>query len=134
MPIHRTLRCCPVLGLALFAWANAGAQTKDTFQTAVAPVLAKHCSQCHGGAVQTSGIDFTALGDGRAASAKPELWRKVREKVQARLMPPPPLPSLSASDAASVTQWIDSLTGRPAETASSSGPGRVTARRLNRAE
>src|SRR5262245_48033192 len=96
MPDRRTPHCCPVLGLALLALAHAGAQTRDPFQTTVAPVLAKQCVQCHGSAVQTSGIDFTAFRDARAAAEKPELWRKVRDKIQAKMMPPAPLPGVSA--------------------------------------
>jgi hypothetical protein len=82
------------------------------FETSVRPILAKQCFQCHGDKLQTAAVDFSVFPDNKSAAQNPELWRKVREKVSNRLMPPPPLPSLSAADAAAITGWIDSFSHR----------------------
>ena len=112
----------------------ASAQTDAArFETKVLPVLAANCFPCHGSDVQTADVNFSVFRKGADAAAKPELWRKVREKIQGHLMPPPPIPGLSESDAAAITGWIDSLLGAP-KTTSAASPGRVTARRLNRVE
>ena len=103
------------------------------FETSVRPVLAKQCIQCHGDKLQTAGVNFSVFPDSKSAAQNPELWRKVREKVSNRMMPPPPLPPLSAADAAAITGWIDSLAAAPGASGPPD-PGRVTARRLNRVE
>lgn len=121
-----------LLGMTTFVVAKA--QTSPTqFEANVRPALAKQCFQCHGDKVQMAGVDFSTFRDASGAASKPELWRKVREKIEAHLMPPPPLPGLSASDAAAVTGWIDFAIGASKADAVSN-PGRVTARRLNRVE
>jgi cytochrome c553 len=122
-----------ILILPVLTFASGSAQIdSNRFETKVRPVLATRCFQCHGDKTQMAGVDFSAF-HGPDAAARPDLWRKVREKIQTHLMPPAPLPGLSASDAAAVTGWIDSVTGTPG-TESVPGPGRVTARRLNRVE
>jgi hypothetical protein len=115
-------------GLTPLCW---GQTNSDLFLSSVLPILNRQCIQCHGAKVQTSGVDFSIFRDGQSAAEKQDLWRKVRAKIDGHLMPPPPLPGLSAADASQVTHWIDSIAtqGRP-----ESGPGRVTARRLNRVE
>jgi hypothetical protein len=113
--------------LGLLLAISAAAQ--DPFGANVAPVLNKQCAQCHGAKSQMAGLDFSLFRDGTSAAQKPDLWRKVRERIHARTMPPPPLPAVSDSDRAELTRWIDSVA--PVQAA---GPGRVTARRLNREE
>ncbi|HEY4085682.1 MAG TPA: DUF1592 domain-containing protein [Bryobacteraceae bacterium] len=134
----KTAICLPLLGQFVLAIPAVRAQSgADEFTTKVRPVLEQNCFACHGSETQTQGIDFSAFKDGAAAAAKPDLWRKVREKLDAHLMPPPPMPGLSAADAAAVIRWIDSIAGPPKTISTSSGagdPGRVTARRLNRVE
>ena len=134
----KTAICLPLLGQFVLAIPAVRAQTgADAFATKVRPVLEQNCFVCHGSGTQTQGIDFSAFKDGAAAAAKPALWRKVREKLDAHLMPPPPMPGLSAADTAAVVRWIDSIAGPPKTISASSGPsdpGRVTARRLNRVE
>jgi hypothetical protein len=133
----KTALCLPVLGPFILALPAVHAQTGDTrFETKVRPVLEKNCFACHGTQMQTAGVDFSAFRDGAAAAARPDLWGKVREKLNAHLMPPPPIPGLSAADTATVTEWIDSVIGAPKTISANSpaAPGRVTARRLNRVE
>jgi len=133
----KTAICLPLLGQLIVVVPPVLAQTRtDAFVTKVRPVLEQNCFACHGSEVQTQGVDFSALKDGAAAATKPDLWRKVREKLDGRLMPPPPIPGLSAADKAAVIQWIDSIAGSPKTTSASAAnvPGRVTTRRLNRVE
>jgi hypothetical protein len=129
--------CLALLGQFLFTRPAADAQTgADVFAAKVRPLLEKNCFACHGSQMQTQGVDFSVFKDGAAAAVKPDLWRKVREKLDAHLMPPPPVPGLSAADTATVIQWIDSIAGAPITMSANpaGAPGRVTARRLNRVE
>ena len=140
MPNPRALWLC-LAGQIILAVAPASAQNDVTrFETKVLPVLAKNCFPCHGADVQTADVNFSVFHDGKNAAEKPDLWRKVRDKISNHLMPPPPIPGLSATDAAAVTGWIDSVIavpgtiGAPETVFASPNPGRVTARRLNRVE
>ena len=123
---------CALIGLATWGVFEARGQGGGEFETKVAPVLERRCGQCHGAKAQMAALDFSVFRDGKTAAGKPELWRKVRERVQTKTMPPPPLPGLNEKDAAEVMRWIESVA--PANTGRAAGPGRVTARRLNRAE
>src|SRR5450631_4312403 len=134
MPHQQRLLMLATIGHVVLAVSAANAQTDaNRFETKVLPVLAKQCFQCHGEKAQIAGVNFSVFHDGAGAAEKPELWTRVREKISAHLMPPPPLAALSAADAATVNEWIDTLGGAP-KTASADSPGRVTARRLNRLE
>lgn len=92
-------------------------------------MLSRQCAQCHGDKTQMAGLNLSAFRNSRAAAEKPELWRKVRDRVVSRTMPPPPLPKVTESDAQELSRWVDSIAP-----AAAAGPGRVTARRLNRTE
>ena len=113
------------LWVALFIVAAALNAQSDTgrFQDKVLPVLSRACFQCHGEKSQLAGLNL-------AGTVKPEVWQKVRGRISAKQMPPAPLPGLSVAEADAVVGWIDSLP----KPVISSGPGRVTARRLNRVE
>ncbi len=134
MPNPRAFWLC-LAGQIILAVSTASAQNDVTrFETKVLPVLAKNCFPCHGADVQTADVNFSVFHDGRNAAEKPDLWRKVRDKIRNHLMPPPPIPGLSAADADAVTGWIDSIAGAPETIFAAPNPGRVTARRLNRVE
>ena len=134
MPPPRALWLC-LAGQIILAVSPASAQNDVTrFETKVLPVLAKNCFPCHGADVQTADVNFSVIHDGKSAAEKPDLWRKVRDKIRGHLMPPPPIPGLSAADADAVTGWIDSIAGTPETVRAAPNPGRVTARRLNRVE
>jgi Protein of unknown function (DUF1587)/Protein of unknown function (DUF1592) len=60
-------------------------------------------------------------------------WERVREYVEGGVMPPEERPQPSREEAARLTQWIKSAL-KPEECGRTFDPGRVTIRRLNRAE
>ena len=111
--------------------------TPDDFRQTVAPVLARNCVRCHNDRQLAGKLSFEPFLDGAAAPSRADVWQKVLDKVVAGAMPPRPMAPLTASDVAAVTGWIRRLPGI-ADTAGADGstadPGRVTARRLNRAE
>ena len=112
------------------------AQSSDEYQQQVLPVLTKTCRTCHNDSARTAGLSFDGFRDAAAASRTPELWQKVLDKLNKGEMPPRPA-ALSSSDLAAVTGWIRKLPGISAAAAADAqlrSPGRVTARRLNRAE
>ena len=93
------------------------------FRQRVQPFLAKHCAACHNDEQKLANLSF--------ANPPATVWDKVLDKLSTGRMPPPGSPQPLKADVASVMAWIERQPGRPA---SDSGPGRVTSRRLNRAE
>lgn len=139
---RRILVSCASLLMVGAGAAIFGQNAKDPgtaaaeFQKTVLPVLSQQCFACHSDSLQTAGLSLEAFHDGKAAIARPNVWRAVREKLNGKLMPPPPVPGLSAEETAAVVGWIDSTFGKVETPVVSSAPdpGRVTARRLNRIE
>src|SRR5688572_4511774 len=98
-----------VVLIVLVAAFGAHAQSQrppDEFQQRVLPVLTNNCTGCHNDRAQAGGFSFESLRDATAASQKPELWLKVLDKLNAKLMPPAPAAPLSATDSTTVTAWI----------------------------
>jgi len=118
------IRLAPVLigvAVCLTSAAQQGDQTE--YRNTVQPFLAKNCLACHNAKLRTANLSL----DG--ASVAPATWTKVLDKLSAGQMPPPGSPRPGKAEVAAVTRWIEGFAG-----SSASGPGRVTTRRLNRAE
>ena len=62
-----------------------------------------------------------------------EIWERVVSKLKTGEMPPPGFPKPPATDVAAVTRWLEDEFARQ-DRAVKPDPGRITARRLNRAE
>ena len=93
----------------------------------IRPFLTKHCFACHNEKLKTGNLDLTL------AAQPPEVWHKVFDKLTAGKMPPPGLPAPPRQEMAAVAQWIEGQLRRSGISLDGE-PGRVTARRLNRAE
>ncbi len=114
---------CNILVVSSWLGILASAQALDTVQA----ILAKHCQTCHNAKQKVADLDLTA------PQQLPAVWTKVREKLSTGKMPPTGLAAPAKTEVASVLAWIDSLPNQPRVRAET-GPGRVTARRLNRTE
>ena len=118
--------------LALVALSSAGAAA-TTFEETVRPFLSEHCTACHGEQMQMADLRLDRFADEQDALRHPGVWEDVLRMTRAAKMPPPGSPRPRVTELAAVTAWIES---RRAEMAAFRvlQPGRVTARRLNRAE
>jgi mono/diheme cytochrome c family protein len=116
------------------ATAKAGddAGAIDRFRETVEPILIDHCYGCHAGGIDKGGVAFDAFDSDEAVLADRELWAKALKNVRAGLMPPAGKPRPSAEEVATLADWVKrgALGLDPADP----DPGRVTLRRLNRAE
>jgi mono/diheme cytochrome c family protein len=120
-----TLRALAVVAIALtLAWGHSGGpclvrgeepppKASGSFDERVAPLLARHCLECHGPASKKGGLDLSrkgaAFAGGKSGNAiVPErpgeslLW----EHVESGAMPPKSRPPLSAADKQVVREWI----------------------------
>jgi Protein of unknown function (DUF1553)/Protein of unknown function (DUF1549)/Planctomycete cytochrome C len=111
------LGCGLALLLLTFAATQAVAQKAEPSDQAALPILKQKCFQCHGDALQMSGLDLRsresmlkggekgpALVPGNAEASR--LYRRVAGLEQP-VMPMAPLPSLTAQEVAVLKSWID---------------------------
>jgi mono/diheme cytochrome c family protein len=105
----------------------------SAFNTTLRPFLARHCDSCHNAKSSAAGVDLTAYKTAAALGKDPHVWEHVVQKMRSGEMPPKGSPRPSPESIKAVTAWIESALAQT-EQAAGPNPGRVTARRLNRAE
>jgi len=103
------------------------------FARDMAPLLADSCCDCHAGKEPEAGLHLDLVLDEAGARATAGIWRKVRDKLRRKEMPPPDAPAADAALIAAAMKWLDARLGT-GPGAWPLDPGRVTLRRLNRAE
>ena len=98
----------------------------------IQPLLKQFCLNCHAGAKPKGGLSLE-FKDAAEAGQKPQLWEKVVAQLRAGEMPPSGRPRPAAKDMDQFLAWID--TDMLAVNCDGKrDPGRVTLRRLNKAE
>jgi len=103
-----------------------------SFENSVLPLMTRYCGGCHGEKTQVAGISFHTFKDEASVVKGRRTWEKVAEAVKTGHMPPKNAVPLPAKDRALLTGWIETkLASAGCDLRDS---GRVTLRRLNRAE
>src|SRR5579883_9346 len=105
----------------------------EAFRSGVLPFLSKYCTPCHGPTRPRAGLDLSALRAEASARLRRRVWERIRENVEAGLMPPEDRPQPSREEVDRLTGWIKAAL-RQDDCGGVINPGRVTIRRLNRAE
>jgi len=108
--------------------AQAGDFAKD-----VLPFVKKHCIACHNPEKRKADLILTAYGDELSVVKNRTVWQAVVKMVQAGEMPPESRPRPAAADITAFTGAVNGIIER-ADRSHQRDPGRVTIRRLNRAE
>ena len=105
--------------------ADEPAVANREFETQIAPLLARHCQQCHGGEKPKSGLSVTSLaallqGGESGPAVVPGQANKslLVDMIADGSMPPEDQPKLSGDQIALVRRWIDA--GAPGPQAPSS--------------
>ena len=111
--------------------AARGAST--AFAGSVQPFLADHCYGCHNATKAKGGLNLKRFDGDDPVAADPDTWEKIAGKIRTGEMPPEDEERPSPADVQTVTGWIDDRLAS-ADDAAPPDPGRVTVRRLNRAE
>jgi len=122
-----------VILLLPLVWLAGRSATAPTFEDTVQPFLAKNCYACHNAKLSTSGLNLQAFTDESSVLKQRDEWEKIVKRLSAGEMPPKPMPRPDAAALQQVTNWIQDEFDR-ADRNAKPDPGRVTARRLNRAE
>lgn len=121
------------LALLLTFARPAAAEPVAEFRTRVQPVLAAHCTQCHGGAKPEAKLNLAGPRTAEQLRAEAAHWLRVAERVEAGSMPPAEEKPLSAAEKQVIVGWIrGELTSWLASTQLRDGRSRI--RRLSRAE
>ncbi len=115
---------------------NAPPEDK-TFDTKIQPFLKKYCIECHKGEKPKGGLTLDAYQSEAHARKDRKNWGAVEHVIAASEMPPPKSkgPQPTKEEREFVINWIENtLTKVECGADSPRDPGRVTVRRLNRAE
>jgi uncharacterized protein DUF1592/uncharacterized protein DUF1588/uncharacterized protein DUF1587/uncharacterized protein DUF1595/uncharacterized protein DUF1585/cytochrome c len=114
-------------------WRAQGAQSPTEFDRSVQPFFARTCYMCHNAELKSGGLNLETLQTASSISQSRETWERVLRKLRAGEMPPKSLPRPNPEELKTVTSWIEGEFAR-ADRVVKPNPGRVTVRRLNRAE
>src|SRR5579859_7781393 len=125
---------CPriliVLAVAL-GLQNGRAFGKVSFESGVKPLLSQYCYGCHG-EKKKGGLDLRIYNDLASAKKDPQVFEKVMDHLQTHEMPPENKPQPTPAERDLIMNWIEAeILGCDCN---HPDPGRVTIRRLNRAE
>ncbi|MBI3466555.1 MAG: DUF1592 domain-containing protein, partial [Planctomycetes bacterium] len=113
--------------------AGQAADKQADYNARIAPLLKRFCFECHGPKKQEAEIGFQELADASRFPDQRATWERVLEMVEFAAMPPEDEPQPTEAERETLVAWIRSqLTTGGAAIAGD--PGRVTIRRLNRAE
>ncbi len=122
------------LGAAWLA-SVAGACGAPDFVRDIRPLLARHCHDCHGGAVQESGLNLERFDSLEAVRRERSLWGTVLEKIESHQMPPPKEEHPpTAGERKTLADFIVHLAALPEPALGVRDPGKPLLRRLTRLE
>ena len=141
------MRAVLVVGLVVWMGALALAQrgrsaapapiltqaSTDGFDRTVKPFVTQHCVECHGNETQKRELNFEAMPTVAALIEHRDRWETVVQKLRDREMPPADEPQPPEHLRQAAAAWIEAELAR-IDRVTPRDPGRVTARRLNRAE
>ncbi len=109
------------------------AAVSKEFGEHIVPFLSKHCFQCHGATKQIAGLNFAKYRTDADARKDRSTWEKILEQVRTRQMPPSNKPQPDMKQTERFLTWIENELTK-VDCGRTYDPGRVTVRRLNRAE
>jgi hypothetical protein len=109
------------------------AEKPSGFPEAVRPLLQKNCSGCHNAKISSGNMNITGFLDPASLVSNREGWERIVAKLRAGEMPPKGIPKPPAEQLAALLSYVESEFDR-SDRAAKPDPGRITARRLNRAE
>ncbi len=122
------IRVLPIVFVAAALSVPLSAASPEVFS-----FVEKSCAGCHNASVKSGDVDLKSLQTAKTFDQDREIWEKVVDKLKTGQMPPPGVPRPLEATTKSVTHWIETEFDRLDRMVTPEA-GRVTARRLNRAE
>lgn len=108
-------------------------RAKVSFPQQIAPLLKKYCHECHGPKKQEGELALHKYANEAAVLKDQKTWERVLEMVEFKAMPPEEKPQPSEAERKLIVEWLDARLHHY-DCDENKDPGRVTIRRLNRAE
>jgi hypothetical protein len=105
----------------------------DAVEKVIAPFVAKHCVQCHGPKKKNANLTLHIYQDEKSILKDRKKWHEVQRMVHSGEMPPEKQPRPDLKDTDAFLKAINDIF-IAADSNGRRDPGRVTMRRLNRAE
>jgi hypothetical protein len=106
----------------------------DEFSKEVTPFLKKYCYRCHGPKRQEEGLELHKFTSTESMLAGRKKWESIFEMIELEAMPPEDAkPKPTAAERKQVLEWLEGKLFH-LDCTGPRDPGRVTIRRLNRAE
>jgi Protein of unknown function (DUF1592)/Protein of unknown function (DUF1588)/Protein of unknown function (DUF1585)/Protein of unknown function (DUF1587)/Protein of unknown function (DUF1595)/Planctomycete cytochrome C len=135
MKLPRLNPTCLPPSLALFvALAVTPVNAQSThFADEIAPFLTAHCTDCHSGDEPEGGVSFDPYKDSANIQEDYEFWEKVARLVVEHQMPPVDHGQPTTAEVQALSAAIE-VELASFDCSSERHPGRVTIRRLNKAE
>jgi len=130
-PTSNRAEGAPAVPEAAAAPAEAGED--DLYRRDVAPLIAKYCSDCHSERQQRAGLSLTKDASSTAIQRNRKVWESVVSMLRDGVMPPADKPQPTDEELARMTGILEETLAN-IDCTGGIDPGRVTIRRLNRAE
>lgn len=108
-------------------------ESVTTFEKSILPFLSTNCYMCHNSKLNSGELNLEAHKTADSIVKDRVTWEHVLQKVQSGEMPPKGMPRPAEAEMKAFMSGIESEFER-ADRLAKPDPGRVTARRLNRAE
>ncbi|MFN0019685.1 MAG: DUF1592 domain-containing protein [Pirellulaceae bacterium] len=105
----------------------------DVYRDDVVPLVKKFCLDCHGPSKQESEVAFHKYKTVELVAQDEKTWKTVIDMLRTGAMPPDDKPQPSQEEREKLIRWIEG-TIYHVDCDAPPDPGRVTIRRLNRAE
>ncbi|WZO95812.1 DUF1592 domain-containing protein [Isosphaeraceae bacterium EP7] len=122
------------LSVGVYAPAAFAADApRVSFKQDIAPLMARYCVDCHGGGKKAKGgVDVASFDSEVIAPKDRKVWERIVENIESGSMPPEDKPQMTDHEVARIADWVKGQFASP--DCGLIVPGRVTMRRLNRAE
>src|SRR5438874_3785389 len=134
VPIVALLLLCQAAVAAPPATASKAKPDPEAgYRSQVIPFLKKHCIECHGADAQEGDVRFDSYKDAAAVVADQKTWQRTIQMLRSGAMPPEDAEQPSEAQRRTIVNWIE-RTIYNFDCDGPIDPGRVTIRRLNRAE
>src|SRR5262249_39697400 len=135
--MHRRLAIGLLCAGVFLTCLRVPAQEKKPAATAdfvkdIAPIFAKYCTTCHSGAKPKGSLSLD-FKDAATAATNKRTWEKVVHRLRTGAMPPEGKPRPTLEEFDRILAWIDTDM-LAVDCKGKRNPGRVTIRRLNKAE
>lgn len=107
---RRPLCAALAVVLAVCSWEIvSGAETSNpnsTFENSVAPLVAKHCTRCHGDKPKDTDLVLVGRKASDLTGADAKVWRVVLDRLRKNEMPPEGEPRPAAAELKHAVDWL----------------------------